>query len=364
MEIKEYKCPNCGSSLEIYIPFNRAFCEYCNSNFIINNKLPTESTLPNTISFKTDVRNHISIITYDDETIKSALSIISGVSCIQGNNFDVSIGYTDGEYDVKNRAEKHSFSNDYSITTDLKTMKNKIYRHKWADFKASVRHCSDSLNESGNRYINKICELFNYYGCSTTDRIEKTGKVVSFSNYAKLDTKNYCDRYIVSVNYSGTFHHLIGEVCITPSYFCKYFSDIYDIYKSIQAKKELLLLAKHLSDHLIDYYSRNPDSECVVLDVSSSSVCLKERFGDSANSIDRMNFHDIGMENLTESKEKVMIAITIVLITQMNKNGLNIGFSDIVELDPWDGRTPCFSNYNIRLKLVNMQKPIYKSFLE
>lgn len=348
--LEQLRCENCGAPLNVYIPFRRATCEHCGSNYYLDNIQTLSDTNgiladnPKDIEIiRDELSSPLSMIDMPDPyIIKQAVCLIAGVSFMTGKSYEMyGFGY-DGLED--------SFTYD---PKELKRAKSSRGHRNFAkrEFTLSDRDrldkLPDILAEKSRTGLNKRQRLLDGLSDLPYLKVEEISKTITPQGFTNEAVAVHCVR-----------HKLICKMpLITPHFLPAYYPEIVSRYSQIKNHPAIDVISSELAKCI------NNLSLCV-----SSNVILKYSYsttgcGMRVQSWDTLegaadlvfsnsvNFHSVGMENLDFKDFCTSNAVGLAVLSKVFDNTIKNGRL-MIDLSPNESVPARDSLYLLNKSLV------------
>ena len=345
MELINLKCPNCGASLNAFYSLHRASCDFCKSNFLMEDGgNPITSSAPsqdNPIGVKYVMRLVSELVIQLTESssnygtrpvamkegmLDASLKFIAGCAYLLGQTYPVIVesGFvlSDYVYEGKERLSRKQ-------------------KRLFQDF-------NQSKEALAKEYENSFRALVQKYG--VTPREDKQPG----TDY--LAKQGLCDWMF----FPCVKHHIYGKVSVSPSYLEAYFPALKENIDRIKGYKEISLMAENCLSYMY------PDSDASLL-ANPSFIFFNGDLSKHGHfpCIGQIKYSEFGMEDISnpEMVWAVQVSVIYQIIELAKENHLALwDLAYGLEMDVND--TSSTSSYYILETILRNRKEMVKTYKE
>ena len=348
INIQELKCKNCGGNLQLFLPYHRATCGHCGTNYFVEGKVEYSSQelidSPINIQIIRDEKNEpiklVDFKRYEDKNEGYGFSKSFGPnvsytydkSCIRGDRpctfevIDKLLYVAAMSFILKKCYRIEDIYLSDSFITDLTVDEESIEYDFGGLFNRKIKkECEILTKEKISTYSKIVNEYFenrdkeyNAYGIKVVDAAKKDPISITTKPVYYNDKLENCFYGIGKEKTSKLKFPIID-----PTFFRCFFSDEYDKYESVKNMNVIESITSIFAEK-INLASLNYIGSMEIYIECNKDDC---RFMISKNSkaspIDYLSFHQFGMDNLPNelTRNAVHIAIIHGVIEKTRKNG-------------------------------------------
>ena len=246
MNMTDMKCDNCGATLKVYLPYQRATCEYCGCNYYLD--MPTTPTgippqnkdNPVDIRFVRDESDkplHIFNEMRYIDWAKKYICFVSALAFILKKSYVLEQTEIGGqEYPLGDLWDNYAF-NERQLRKLIKALERSQYDH--ADDIQRFTDLPKDREEQARKNTQSMEHLRNTLRECGLEAKEKATSVTNIINNG--------GKY-GSVKQSFDQHSFtIADTIITPEYFQTHFGDVYAKYLKVKNREETQEIASQLA---------------------------------------------------------------------------------------------------------------------
>ncbi len=303
------KCENCGANLSLFLSFNKATCEQCGANYNVERN--SSSTEP----FSDDNPNSIKVIREENDNERGLFrSKYNGLN----SEYDYSVeGMKDKicftsavSYFLKKsyRIKKTTFIDEAQEDVFKKSPYRDNYKTKVWRMSKEDKDKEKELNQKKKEYLTNFFETMEKMDINVNDAIEE--------KYFSRNTSN---------KYTYDQHTItIDSFVITPSFFERYFPDVFKRYEELKQHKAVTMISEIFAKDIFSIVNSNIKDNLVIYyeGYEQRMFMWSSYLGISED----VFFSKVGMQSINDpiTLTAVKIAVIEKLFEQTSINGKNM----------------------------------------